>query len=279
MRRKEKNSHERAQKAQKIGRDARRYGWRPDIPDKRDFYLTCRITAPLPKTVDLRAKCPPVYDQGNLGSCTANAIGAGHQFEQIRQAQSRGSFVPSRLFVYFNEREMEGTTAIDSGAYIRDGMKSVVKQGACPETPSTGSGQATWPYDVSKFAKKPPAACYQHALKHQVLQYRRLDQILSQLKACLASGHPIVFGFTVYESFESKSVAKAGVVPMPGGGERSLGGHAVLAVGYDDAKQWFVVRNSWGEKWGDKGYCYMPYAYLTDSDLAADFWTITLVEE
>ena len=247
----------------------RRYGWRPDIPDKRDFYLTCRITEALPAAVDLRAKCPPVYDQGKLGSCTANAIGAAHQHEQIRQAQN--DFIPSRLFIYFNEREMEGTIDQDSGAMIRDGIKSVVKQGACPE--------AEWPYVVERFTRKPARACYLHALEHQAVAYRRLSQIEGQLKACLAGGYPFVFGFTVYESFESKSVEKAGVVPMPGGGERALGGHAVLAVGYDDAKQWFVVRNSWGTKWGDKGYCYMPYAYLTDSDLAADFWTITLVED
>jgi len=249
---------------------ARRYGWIPDLPDKRDRYLVPKPAKKLPAAIDLRAKCPPVYDQGNLGSCTANAIGAAHQFGQIRQTQSRGSFTPSRLFIYYNERAMEGTISVDAGAYIRDGIKSVVKQGACPES--------EWPYVVERFAVKPSAACYEHALQHQALAYMRLVQSLMMLKGSLAIGFPVIFGFTVYESFEEESVAKTGVVPLPGAGERALGGHAVLAVGYDDAKQCFVVRNSWGTQWGDKGYCYMPYAYLTDSDLAADFWTITLVE-
>lgn len=269
----------------------RTYGWRPDIPDKRDLY--CRyhpgMVAVLPKAVDMRGDCPAVYDQEDLGSCTANAIGGAHEFEQSRQArlqirtknQERRTvcnvFAPSRLFIYWNERAMEGTIHEDAGAYIRDGMKSVSKQGVCPEDGSMKDG--AWPYRTERFAAKPPSVCYKHALKHQVLQYRRLDQALIQLKACLASGHPFVFGFTVYDSFESQSVAKAGIVPMPGPGERVLGGHAVLAVGYDDAASWFIVRNSWGEAWGDKGYCYMPYAYLTDGDLAADFWTMTLVEQ
>jgi C1A family cysteine protease len=260
------------EKARVLGdRPARRYGWIPDLPDKRDFYLSCSITADLPLRVDLRGKCPPVYDQGKLGSCTANAIGAAHQFEQIRQGKSRGSFAPSRLFVYYNERAMEGTIPMDSGALIRDGIKSVVKQGVCPET--------EWPYIVERFTSAPTEACYKHALSHQALAYRRVYQSLPQLRACLAAGFPVVFGFTVYESFESRSVARAGVVPMPGRSERALGGHAVLAVGYDHMKRWFIVRNSWGTKWGDKGYCYMPYEYVADSDLAADFWTITLVEQ
>jgi C1A family cysteine protease len=263
----------------------RRYGWIPDIPDKRDFYrrFIPATLRQLPTEIDLRDKCPAVYAQGKLGSCTANAIGAAHQFEQMRQAKGSGvrgqqAFTPSRLFIYFNERAMEGTIDYDAGAYIRDGIKSVVKQGVCPETAPSTRLWAVWPYDIKKFAKKPPAACYKHALKHQALEYRRLDQSVLQLKGCLASGHPFVFGFSVYESFESKEVECTGRVPLPSRKERLLGGHAVMAVGYYDAMACFVVRNSWGEKWGIKGYCYMPYAYLANSDLAADFWTITLVE-
>ena len=152
-----------------------------------------------------------------------------------------------------------------------------VRQGVCPE--SLPAGQAgDWPYVVSRFTKKPPVACYRAALDHQVVSYRRLVQSLNQLKGCLASGYPFVFGFTVYESFESSAVTKTGKVPMPRSGEAALGGHAVMAVGYNDADQRFVVRNSWGAKWGRKGYCLMPYAYLIDPDLAADFWTIRLVK-
>lgn len=251
---------------------ARKYGWSPDLPDHRDLY---RVVAPvpavpLPPKVDLAPACPPVYDQGGLGSCTANAIGAAHQFEQMFQAKSRGSFVPSRLFIYYNERAMEGTIWFDAGAQIRDGIKSIAKQGVCPEP--------EWPYVPAKFSTKPPTRAYIHALQHQALQYQRVPQTLGALKTCLAQGHPIVFGFTVYQSFESQTVTRTGQVPMPRPGDKVVGGHAVLAVGYDDALGRFIVRNSWGVKWGKAGYCTMPYEYLTDSDLSADFWTITLVE-
>ena len=177
---------------------------------------------------------------------------------------------PSRLFIYYNERDIEGTVNEDSGAMIRDGIKSVVKQGVCKET--------TWPYVIARFTKKPAKTCYTEAMNHQVVSYQRVTQTLNQMKGCLASGYPFVFGFSVYESFESNTVAKTGKVPMPKSGEAMLGGHAVAAVGYNDADQRFIVRNSWGSKWGKKGYCFMPYAYLTDPDLAADFWTIRMVE-
>jgi C1A family cysteine protease len=183
--------------------------------------------------------------------------------------QSVPNFTPSRLFIYYNERVIEGTVASDSGAMIRDGIKTVAKQGACPET--------TWPYLIQKFATKPTHASYVQAAKHKVSLYQRLTPIASQLKGCLASGFPFVFGFTVYESFESPAVAKTGKVPMPGPTESVLGGHAVMAVGYDESKQVFIVRNSWGPGWGIKGYFTMPYAYLTNPHLADDFWTIRLV--
>jgi C1A family cysteine protease len=125
---------------------------------------------------------------------------------------------------------------------------------------------------------KPPAKCYQNAVKHRAVLYQRLTPIPNQLKGCLASGYPFVFGFTVYESFEGATVAKTGHAPMPKPSEKVLGGHAVMAVGYDDAKQWFIVRNSWGTKWGMQGYFTLPYAYVTDRNLADDFWTIRVVQ-
>jgi C1A family cysteine protease len=223
----------------------------------------------LPTKFDLTNICPGVYDQGQLGSCTANAIAGAIEFEQIKQ-DLKPFFTPSRLFIYYNERAMEGTVDSDSGAQIRDGIKSVSKQGDCPET--------EWPYDISKFKTKPPAKCYKDALKYKVVLYQRLIQNLNQMKGCLASGYPFVFGFSVYESFEGPQVAKTGVVPMPAQGEQQLGGHAVMAVGYDDASQRFNVRNSWGTGWGIKGYFTIPYAYLTQASLASDFWTIRLVK-
>jgi C1A family cysteine protease len=164
---------------------------------------------------------------------------------------------------------IEGTVESDSGAQIRDGIKSVAAQGDCPET--------ELPYDIAKFAQKPAARCYKDAVKYKAVNYSRLVQDPNQLKGCLASGYPFVFGFTVYDSFESQAVAQSGIVPMPSPGEKVLGGHAVMAVGYDDAQQRFLVRNSWGATWGQQGYFTIPYAYLTNSNLSDDFWTIRLV--
>ena len=248
----------------------RRFGWMPDLPDARDHLYAAPLATlgVMPLSVDLRSKFPLPYDQGQLGSCTGNAIAGAIQFERRKQMLTP-DFIPSRLFIYYNERVIEGTVNVDSGAQIRDGIKSVVKQGACKET--------TWPYNINKFTNKPSAAAYTEASKHTVTSYSRLTQIAPQLKGCLASGFPFVFGFTVYESFESPEVAKSGVAPMPGPSEQVVGGHAVLAVGYNEAKQTFLVRNSWGTGWGQKGYFTIPYAYLTNQNLSDDFWTIRLV--
>lgn len=247
-----------------------RYGWQPDLPDHRDhlYAAPVEMIGVIPAKVDLRTQCPPVYDQGQLGSCTANALAGAIEFDRLKQKIS--DFAPSRLFIYYNERAMEHTVDLDSGAQIRDGIKSVGKLGDCPET--------EWPYVIAKFKTKPPAKCYADALKYTAVSYQRVTQTLSQLKGCLASGFPFVFGFTVYESFESAAVAKSGHAPLPKSGEQSVGGHAVVGVGYDDAKQWFIVRNSWGNSWGMKGYFTLPYAYVTDNNLADDFWTIRVVQ-
>ena len=252
-------------------RKIKRYGWVRDLPDHRDhlYSVPFEVLKALPTQVDLRGQCPPVYDQGQLGSCTANAIAAAIEFERMRQKLQ--DFMPSRLFIYYNERVMEGTVDSDSGAQIRDGIKSVATIGDCPE--------AEWPYDISKFADKPPTSCYNDAAKVKAVSYSSVLQSLNQLKGCLAAGFPFVFGFTVYDSFESQAVAESGVVPMPGPNEQVLGGHAVIAVGYDDSQQRFMVRNSWNTTWGLQGYFTMPYSYLTDANLADDFWTIRLISQ
>jgi C1A family cysteine protease len=252
-------------------RPVERFGWVPDLPDARDFLYSApeAVLTKLPKKVDLRSKMPPVYDQGQLGSCTANAIGAAFEFDQIKEGLT--DFMPSRLFIYYNERAMEGTIDTDSGAMIRDGMKSVAKLGVCTET--------TWPYDISQFTEKPPKTAYDEASEHQAVIYRRVLGNLHQMQGALASGYPFVFGFSVYESFMSAEVAKTGEVPLPPRGEQLIGGHAVVAVGYDDKIQRFIVRNSWGPGWGMKGYCTMPYGYLTDPGLSRDFWAIYGVEK
>src|SRR2546430_2925010 len=251
-------------------RKIKRYGWIPDIPDQRDFLYAAppAFLRALPPRVDLRKQCPPIYDQGLLGSCTSNAIGGAIEFDQLKERLPQ-IFIPSRLFIYYNERVIEGTVNSDSGAMLRDGIKTVAKQGACPEP--------MWPYLIAKFKTKPSAACYAEAAKHTAVSYQRLVPSLSQMQGCLASGYPFIFGFTVYESFETDTVARTGHAPMPASGEHVLGGHAVCAVGYNTTRRWFICRNSWGTSWGIRGYFTIPFAYLTDSDLCADFWTIRVV--
>jgi C1A family cysteine protease len=246
------------------------YGWNPDIPDGRDLMYAAppEVVTQLPPKVDLRDQCPEVYDQGQLGSCTANSIAGALEFDQMKQKEQ--PFTPSRLFIYYNERAIEGTVDSDSGAQIRDGVKSVNKQGAPPETDC--------PYDISKFTQKPSQQAYDDAKQHQSILYQRLTQTLPQLKGCLAAGYPFVLGFVVYESFESQEVASSGEAPMPKAGEQQLGGHAVLAVGYDEDQQRFIIRNSWGSGWGMGGYFTLPYPYLVQATLASDFWTIRSVE-
>lgn len=240
----------------------RRYGWKPDLPDSRDLlYLSKPRLEPLPKVVDLRHKCPPVEDQGELGSCTANALVGCLEFLEIT------SGIPfedlSRLFVYYGERALEGTIPDDSGAFIRDGIKILHQNGVCSEK--------LWPYNIDTFTDEPTAECFKDAFKRRIISYHRLlsrDALLS----CLADGFPFVFGISVYSSFESKEVALTGNVPVPSSDDRLLGGHAVMAVGYDLEREIFLVRNSWGPEWGQGGYFTLPFSYV--DSLGDDFWVI-----
>jgi C1A family cysteine protease len=262
-------------------------GWKPDLPDHRDhiYAVTAAVLQKLPPKVDLRTKCPPVYNQGRIGSCTANAIAGAIQFQR-RNAKKpqKPDFMPSRLFIYYNERAMEGSIGTDAGAQIRDGIKSVVKQGVCPDalwpyddTPAASDENPVWAADAVP-ATKPSAVAYKAAKNYQVISYQRLPRVLNSFRGCLAEGNPFVFGFSVYSSLYGADGMPLSTVPLPGAKDDLIGGHAVLAVGYDDAKQIFIVRNSWGSKAQDKGYFYLPYAYLTDTGLSDDFWTIKAVE-
>lgn len=247
----------------------RRYGWVRDLPDARDrlrLHVAYAIAAALPALVDLSGQCPPVYNQGQLGSCTGNAIAAAMEYSAGKQGL--GFVAPSRLFIYYNERDLEGTVQSDSGAQIRDGIKSVAQFGVCPES--------EWPYDESQFAVRPPQSCYDDARKDLALKYERVVQDLDTIRSTLAGDEPVVFGFQCYQGLESSGAAQTGVVPAPLWFERPIGGHAVMLTGYDDATQRFKFRNSWGPDWGDGGYGYLPYGYVT-SQLASDFWVITLV--
>ena len=262
--------------------DGRRYTWILGDPDDRDQYLAEDDSAK-PPIVDLRSKCPPVVDQGDVGSCTGNALAGAMGFLELTDMKAKSdpavdfssvSFQPfSRMFIYYCERDMEGDPGVDGGAQIRDGVKALASTGCCSEI--------TWPYHTGDLLNaadtftKPSAEAYAEAAKHRISKYLRVTGTsLNALKTCLSAGFPIVFGFTVYPSFESQATAATGLVHMPAHGERPVGGHAVLAVGYDDSLQALIVRNSWGEGWGDKGYFYMPYKYATNASLADDFWTL-----
>ncbi|MFA6599620.1 MAG: C1 family peptidase [Candidatus Omnitrophota bacterium] len=238
------------------------YGWLPDVPDQRDYYFRAiRPRLRLPKSIDLRAQCSAIEDQGALGSCTAQALAGNLEFLDNRIDRVYEDV--SRLFIYYNERYIINTINEDSGAMLRDGIKSLKKYGVCNEQ--------SWPYLIKRFTRKPPAKCYTDAKNHLISSYYRIET-LTEMLDCLADGYPFVFGFAVYESFESDKVAKTGVAHMPKPGERQLGGHAVMAVGYEQKTQRFLVRNSWGGKWGKKGYFTMPFEYL--ETLSDDFWTI-----
>jgi len=255
-------------------RKIKRYGWIPDLPDRRDrmYAAPAEQLRALPPRVNLTSRCPSVYDQGPLGSCTANAIAAALQFEQATappHPDCPASFTPSRLFIYYNERVIEGTVDEDAGATLRDGIKSVANQGAPHET--------LWPYVIARFRRKPAPAAYADGRRHTALLYQRVPRTLEQMQGCLAAGFPFAFGFSVYEGFESAAVAKTGVVQMPASGEAQLGGHAVLAVGYDMPGARFIVRNSWGATWGRHGYFTMPFQYLLEESLSDDFWTVKAV--
>ena len=247
------------------------YKLRPDTEDLRDkVYRSTQFKtqAAIPKSMDLRFACSSIVDQETLGSCTANAIASGLREYWDKCASKSGSYTPlSRLWLYWEERNLEGTVNEDAGGMIRDGMKILQQQGCAIE--------ADWPYDIENFAKTPPAAAYIQAAQFKISEYHRIND-LTALKTALAEGYPVVMGIEVYESFESDQVAKTGIIPMPKKGEELLGFHAVLAVGYkDDGKnkgQGIVFgRNSWGENWGDKGYFYLPYGYFTK--YVIDMWT------
>ncbi len=215
--------------------------------------------------VDLRPQCPPVYDQGQLGSCTANAVGGAVEYETLRQGLPAAT--PSRLFIYWNERAAQGDTDDDTGSSLREGMKVTNKFGAPPET--------MWPYDTAQFAVKPPDDVFRAALGNLNLKYERVTQSLDGIRSVLQAGLIIPFGFTVYESFDS--IAADGMMPMPKTTEQVEGGHAVAIVGDRPDISRVIVRNSWGSAWGDQGYFHMPYDYALNPDLASDFWAVQLV--
>lgn len=250
-----------------------KYGWKPSLPDKRDFLYAAPFhkIGQLPAEVDLQKTgfTQPIRDQGSLGSCTANAVGSLHYFLQKKQGQK--AFNPSRLGIYYLEREMEGTIGYDSGAFGRDGFRALVKYGAWPEELQK--------YVVKNFRNKPSAAAYKAGLDHQALVFFRVIKQLEQLQGCLAEGYPFAFGFTVYESFEDDSKWKNGIMPLPRRGESVLGGHEIYADKYKiiNGVLYFGCVNSWTATWQLSGRFWMPASFMIGSD-TSDHQTLRSIE-
>ena len=200
---------------------------------------------------------PELYDQGNLNSCTANALCSAYQYVDPL-------YFGSRLFLYYNERIIENSTDIDEGAHIANGIKSLNNYGLCLES--------DWPYLEDNVNIKPTKLCYQKALNHKAVKFYNLPNNLYIMKECLISGYPIVVGIAITSDFDD---SVNGMISLPTKDDEIIGGHAVLVCGYNDLKKQWIIRNSWGNEWGDKGYCYLPYDYLLDESLSSDLWCIT----
>ena len=243
------------------------YGLIRQKEDARDFRLPRLEAIPVPRSVDLRKKCPAVFDQGALGSCTANA-GVAARMMLTDMAEEL-----SRLFLYYQERALHDNEDKDTGAAMRDICRALKNDGVCEEIYA--------PYDIAYFTNRPSEEAYENALKYRVASYATFDgdaaDDLLQIRQYLATARlPVLIGLDVYESFETPRVAATGLVPMPDTEKEALlGGHAVLIVGYNDYRSFLIVRNSWGAGWGDKGYFYLPYKYV-ERRLAYDSWTLTV---
>jgi len=245
-------------------------GWRKDKPDIRDFKFRLSSTKSVQSVYLAQTyKLPSIYDQQNLGSCTANAIAFLVHFDMLNKhlGKAIGPFRPSRLFIYYFERLLEGTVTEDSGAELRDGIKVITNNGIVSED--------AWVYNEDAFAIEPTAFTQGLASNFKALRYERLNSSSKEILVnALMLGYPICFGMSVYESFITDEVSVTGIIPMPKSGEKLLGGHAMSIVGYSKEFDSFIVRNSWGSSWGQKGYCRIPASYLTNGTLAEDFWVV-----
>lgn len=242
----------------KLGYDVNRYMLKQAASAR--FANLPPVQGLLPSKVDLRTQCSPVADQYDLGACTAFAVAKGMR-EQIQFKRGERQVALSPLFLYYETRKIRGSVDLDTGATITDAMKALQTAGAAPE--------AAWPYDTMVFDKKPAAPAYKAALEWKVNTGAQLAG-LEDIKKVLAKGQTVVFGMKVYKAF--RDVGPNGKLAVPQEGDVYVGGHAVAVVGYDNAKKVLIVRNSWGTEWGDKGYCYMPYAYVTPENVM-DIWT------
>ena len=249
-------------------------GLQADAPDKRDLkfkaisskLLKTRGIVDLPSAVDLRRIMSPIRDQATIGSCTAFAIGTG-LVESLMIEHLRDPVVEiSPLFLYYYTRHSMKTITQDSGATLRDAVKTAANIGVCPEE--------AWPYDPANFTKKPPPAALKAAMGFRLHKYYRVKD-LQDLKISIACQNPVVLGMHLFESFQSPNAVKTGIVQVPDTTkEKYLGGHAMMACGWDDARNAVLLRNSWGKAYGESGYVWVPYACF-DLGLIVDMWTAT----
>ena len=265
----------------------RKFNWikDPKKPQESDFLVISeRKTIVDLYDLTTNKQFPSIYDQGELGSCTANALSCAVSFDylnnfvKLSQSSSSSSsssssvtFNPSRLYLYYKERERENDIPNDNGAILADGVNVLLSKGVCSEE--------QWPYIINKFSTKPPVECDTDALQHKLVTCKLVNQTQHDLESCISSGFPVVFGFVVYNDIRNISASNNFILPMPKFGEPSIGGHAVIIVGYDSTKKLFKIRNSWGEKWGDKGHFYMHYDYVLNFNLASDFWILTSMQD
>lgn len=243
--------------------------WKKDKVDARDFKLRLRspINAPTPVSVDNSKWCSLPVDQGGLGSCTAHAAAGIIEYNDRRFNVNPEKKRVSRLFTYYATRTLDGSQAEDVGATMRDTIKSLAQHGCIKES--------RWWYNESKFAVNPSKRIWADAATDKITSYHRIDDgDIITMKQTLANGHLVAFGMAVFNDMLSEDVAKTGVLKTPSTSDECIGGHAIVLVGYDDSKQAFKVRNSWGRKWGQKGYFWMGYDYVSNTDLCNDFWVV-----
>jgi C1A family cysteine protease len=244
----------------------KRLGWKPDKPDHRDFKCSLGLRKKKgvdPNNTDLRKTklLPNVYNQGETNSCTAQGLAAAVHFSRKQQAK-RPDFAPSRLFIYWNERALIGEEHEDNGAMIRDGIKALAKWGVPPEP--------LWPFEADRVTMCPSTAAYGSAVSNVIKKYERVQIYKGAIQNVLTYDVPIVFGLQLFDNFMSEESEKTGWISDPYGDYQ--GGHAMVIVGSTSTH--FIVRNSWGDNWGDNGYCYIPHTYICNYNLASDFWAI-----
>lgn len=246
---------------------AKQLGWIHDIPDIRDFPFQASRANPLPLIADLRPWMSPVRDQGMLGSCVGFGVAAGIEYLR-RRDEDLFSTTYSPLFLYYQARLLEGWESADTGAYIRDGVKVASKLGAPPEN--------HWPYRIERFTHLPTPSTTKSATRWQLGGYHRC-YTLRDVMTAIAEGYPVVGGFSCYSNMFTPMVDRTGDIPMPSGFLE--GGHCVLFSGYNQTRQKIEFKNSWGEGWGNAGYGSLPFAYVSNPNLATDFWAMTIESE